>query len=341
MRWYYVDGKDRKGPFEESAFQKLVDEGKIGAGTLVWHDGMMDWQAYGQLAGAAPSPPGETAGAAKCSQCGNTFPEADLIRYQNLRVCAGCKPLFFQKIKEGVRVSSASASDRYGSIEKGINGDYDFTISEILKEAWTLMKGAKRYILGGTIIMYIILFAFGALMAVIQGVVFGSSHEHMAAAAGFQFLTQLVSMAISYPMTAGIMMIGIRRSVGLPIDLSLLFGYFGRVIPLVLMSLLSMVLVVIGFLLLVIPGIYLGVSYIMAMPLVVEKNLGPWRALETSRKAVTKKWFSIFGLFFVIGLISMVSMIPLGIGLIWTIPMASLAFGILYRTIFGVEELME
>jgi hypothetical protein len=34
--------------------------------------------------------------------------------------------------------------------------------------------------------------------------------------------------------------------------------------------------------------------------------------------------------------IMMISMIPLGIGLIWTVPMFIVAQGILYRTIFGV-----
>ena len=97
------------------------------------------------------------------------------------------------------------------------------------------------------------------------------------------------------------------------------------------------IMVLIGFLLLVIPGIYLMIAYYMAMPLVVEKGMSPWQALETSRKAVTHRWFSVFGFFIVIAIILVVSSIPLGLGLIWTLPMVMIAYGILYRNMFGVE----
>ncbi len=133
------------------------------------------------------------------------------------------------------------------------------------------------------------------------------------------------------------MMMAIRRSVGLPISFSMAFSYFSRIIPLVITSILQMIFIVIGFFLLIIPGIYLSLAYLFAVPLVVEKNLGPWQALETSRKAVTHRWFSIFGFFIVIGLMMLASMIPLGIGLIWTLPMGTVVYAVLYRTIFGVE----
>ena len=101
------------------------------------------------------------------------------------------------------------------------------------------------------------------------------------------------------------------------------------------------ILVAIGFLLLVLPGIYLMVAYSLAMPLVVEKGLSPWQALEASRKAITKSWFRFIGLGLAIMVIMIVSMIPLGIGMIWTIPMAMIAFGIAYRNIFGYEGEVE
>ena len=60
------------------------------------------------------------------------------------------------------------------------------------------------------------------------------------------------------------------------------------------------------------------------------------QALEASRKAITQHWFKVFGLFLLLGLIVMVSAIPLGIGLVWSIPLMVVAMGVLYRTIFGV-----
>ncbi|MNG14005.1 hypothetical protein D3C84_977260 [compost metagenome] len=68
----------------------------------------------------------------------------------------------------------------------------------------------------------------------------------------------------------------------------------------------------------------------------VERGLSPWQALEASRKAITQHWFKVFGLCLLLGLITMVSAIPLGIGLVWSIPLFVIAMGVLYRTIFGV-----
>jgi uncharacterized membrane protein len=69
---------------------------------------------------------------------------------------------------------------------------------------------------------------------------------------------------------------------------------------------------------------------------VVERGLSPWQALETSRKAISQHWFKVFGLFLLLGIIMGLSMIPVGIGLIWTIPLFIISMGVLYRTIFGV-----
>jgi uncharacterized membrane protein len=98
------------------------------------------------------------------------------------------------------------------------------------------------------------------------------------------------------------------------------------------------ILVMLGFLLLVIPGIYLAVATFFALQLVADRQLGPWQAIKTSIKATTHNWFPIFLILLALSLIMAVSCIPLGIGLIWTLPLLFIAKGILYRNIFGVVE---
>lgn len=45
MQWYYVEGDQRVGPFEDAAIEALVQNGKISSSTRVWHEGMPDWVA--------------------------------------------------------------------------------------------------------------------------------------------------------------------------------------------------------------------------------------------------------------------------------------------------------
>jgi uncharacterized RDD family membrane protein YckC len=47
----------------------------------------------------------EMAAAQSCSQCGRSQPEDQLITYEDKTICASCKPLFVQQLKEGVDIS--------------------------------------------------------------------------------------------------------------------------------------------------------------------------------------------------------------------------------------------
>jgi uncharacterized RDD family membrane protein YckC len=95
MEWYYVQGNDRVGPVSDEQLGQLVGQGAIAAQTLVWREGMPQWLPY-QAVGVA------AAGQAICSQCGRYFPPDDVLNYNGTLVCAECKPLFLQRLREGV-----------------------------------------------------------------------------------------------------------------------------------------------------------------------------------------------------------------------------------------------
>jgi len=98
MEWYYMQGGNRMGPVGEPEFQALVSNGTIAAQTYVWREGMAQWQRYGDL----QPQEGIIAGANYvCAECGGMFAAEDMVRYGEQWVCAQCKPVFFQRLKEG------------------------------------------------------------------------------------------------------------------------------------------------------------------------------------------------------------------------------------------------
>ncbi len=137
MDWYYADDSNTQlGPIPEDELHRLVSAGNIRQDTLVWHDGMPDWAAYGQIQGAtggpaaaaapeapavaAPSPlavsapmaPAASAvgaspviGTGICRDCGQTFNNQDLMDFGGTLICANCKPLFLQRMREGGQLS--------------------------------------------------------------------------------------------------------------------------------------------------------------------------------------------------------------------------------------------
>ncbi|KAF1053377.1 MAG: hypothetical protein GAK43_01434 [Stenotrophomonas maltophilia] len=224
------------------------------------------------------------------------------------------------------------------SIEAALARGYDFNIGDILSEAWNRISGVKGILVVGFIIYMAVVQGLSFLLGAILG--FGAVMTSGQGTGMLMVVMQLVIgvlvAGVGYPFLAGINMIGIRRAADQPVSINEMFSHFGLFVPLFLTGLLMTVLVYLGLILLIIPGIYLSIAYSLAIPLAVERKLSPWQALEASRKAVTQRWFKIFGLYFMLGLLFLVASIPLGIGLIWVGPMIVVAVGILYRTIFGV-----
>ena len=113
MNLYYAVGDQQVGPIGKAELHALVKAKKLSAKTLVWQEGMESWQELGIFVRrhAGKGDPAESAAVplkqALCSECGLRFAEDEMIRFQQSWVCAGCKPLFIQKIKEGVAVNGA------------------------------------------------------------------------------------------------------------------------------------------------------------------------------------------------------------------------------------------
>lgn len=230
----------------------------------------------------------------------------------------------------------AEGKGDFGSIEKGLAGDYDASIGSIISEAWSLTKGNK-----GTIWLGLILFVVAYLaIAYVAGVITGYDPFDLeaAASAGYSassLLHQLIVTVAIAPLSAGLMMIGVKAARQEQVSPTEVFAHFDKMLPLVLGTVLVNILVGLGFLLLILPGVYLAVSYMLAIPVIADKGVGAWKAMEISRKGLTKHWFSIFGLLIVLLLIYIVAALPLLIGLIWAIPLALITIGVLYRRAFG------
>ena len=76
--------------------------GKITGDTKVWRDGLADWMRYGDILAAGTPVSGALAGSHRCAECGKVFPDTEMIAFENAWVCAACKPVFVQKLKEGI-----------------------------------------------------------------------------------------------------------------------------------------------------------------------------------------------------------------------------------------------
>ena len=124
MNWYYVEGGQQAGPVDEAQLEALRTAGRIDAETLIWREGMANWQPYRE-ARASGAPGAPTAGAAVataggkgeavCAECGRMFPIDNTIQFGAVRVCAGCKPILMQKLAEGAKIGGEQFRERLNS----------------------------------------------------------------------------------------------------------------------------------------------------------------------------------------------------------------------------------
>jgi hypothetical protein len=112
MQWFYAVEDQQRGPVDEAELKRLHSAGMIHNDSLVWRDGLADWQPY-RLALDAPTQSLTPDLAARpgvgvlCAECGRSFPPDQVVRLGEGFVCAACKPIRLQKMSEGVSDNSA------------------------------------------------------------------------------------------------------------------------------------------------------------------------------------------------------------------------------------------
>jgi GYF domain 2 len=121
MDWYYSQQGQQRGPVSTEQLTGLARSGVVTGQTLVWREGLANWTPYSVAApnGEASLTAASAAGVAGrdlvvCAECGLGFSKSDTVQIEGSCVCAGCKPIFMQKLREGITVGSPSGIWRSG-----------------------------------------------------------------------------------------------------------------------------------------------------------------------------------------------------------------------------------
>lgn len=223
----------------------------------------------------------------------------------------------------------------FGSLESGIRGEYDFELVELLEEGWELQKGNKAKIWQAIGLIFLVMLAVFYCLSAILGIDLTSTtgDEDWRISLFFQAAIGVTLM----PLTAGLYIMTIKMAAGAPTQSMEVLGYFEHAPKLLAWYFIHMFFTYAGFFALILPGIYLTIAYQLALPIFIEKNLGIWESLEASRKALTPRWFGFAYLILVMTSLSALSLMTI-IGAVWTVPWYFCTIGVLYRRIFGLEE---
>jgi uncharacterized membrane protein len=148
----------------------------------------------------------------------------------------------------------------------------------------------------------------------------------------------LFTFVIAVPLNAGFFVVSAKLLKNQAPDFGDFLSGFKFFPQLALLGIVSSILILLGFICLVVPGIYLLVGYAFALMLVLDRGLNFWPAMETSRRSVQTGWFKIFGLFLLLFLLNLCGIIALGVGLLVTAPLSHCIITAAYDDIFGIKS---
>lgn len=233
---------------------------------------------------------------------------------------------------------------------------YKIPVWETITASWQKVKGTKAAVWGACLITFVIWIVFGIVTDKLIG-------SHTALKTVLDFICRLISFLIEM----GLLYIGIQRAFGLPVNFKQAFHAFDFKIGLnviILYFLEVLILLPFSFLIIFPVGFFLaltslsdmtiwhllglfcfilgllGIIYFMiklwlAMAFVLDRNHDPIKAIKSSFKVSRGNFWALLGIFILQLLILIVSAIPLGIGLIWTIPLVFIIYGMTYKRLLA------
>jgi len=217
--------------------------------------------------------------------------------------------------------------------------DYDLDIGGCISRGWELLKNNFWPLVGITLLILFISNAVNQIVSLISKPSLDEMirrGEFSVTGASLLFLTTVLSMPVTTVFMGGLYQYYLKLIRGQnPAVGDAFSGFTNGFGQLVLLGLVQGFLICLGFLLCIIPGIYLAVAWYFAMPLIVDKGLGFWEAMELSRKMVSKHWFAVFGLALLAGLVGCLGLIACCIGVFVTLPIAFAAIMYGYEDIFN------
>lgn len=215
------------------------------------------------------------------------------------------------------------------SIESIVSREYNFNLGQYLGRGFEIFKAFALPFVGFTLLVIVI----SATLSFILPAPLGSGEDGGGG--------NLVSNILSPILMAGYYIVAFQIARNRPTSFSDFFKGFNRFLPIILLSLVSGLLTLLGVVLLIIPGLYLAVSYVFGLPLLLDKGIDFWPALETSRKLITKKWFSFFIFMIVLVIINFAGILLVGLGLLVTIPWSICSIVAAYEDIVGLNSVAD
>ncbi len=199
----------------------------------------------------------------------------------------------------------------------------DFPVAEVFGKAWGRLLENIGAFLPAMLVTAGVTFA-GLALAWVASTILQMLLGSFLAGLLDGLITSIVIAALTGPLHLGLFAMARRVSEGQSVVWSDVFPSAESVKPAVLASMLYSVMVFLGTMLCVLPGIIFSFLYCLTWVRLLEGERGTWQALESGRRMVMDNLVSWLILYLLLFFINGLGMIPCFLGLFVTVPFSAL-----------------
>ncbi|MCG9544826.1 MULTISPECIES: hypothetical protein [Vibrio] len=231
-----------------------------------------------------------------------------------------------------------------GSINRALSGDYELKATAVFQEAW---KHTISHFLSFSPAIVALMFVQLAIFYIALKLQLGDPAVILDAVIDPEaFTPQIVESifianfsyeVISAPIYAGICLMAMSHAAGLQTKVRHIGKGLQFTVPVILVTLFSLMLQGIAGMILPFLSIYFSLAFSHSILLICDKKVPPMQSLLLSLRAVNKKIFTVASIYLLVMLMFIVAAMMYGIGLIFVLPFFFHVKGILYREMFGIK----
>lgn len=199
-----------------------------------------------------------------------------------------------------------------------------FSIEEALRDGWKKTKEHFSFLF----LILVITFAVGSVLSIVSK---GDPSDP------FVMVWNIVSFVVQIIISIGFIKIFLYIFDGKEAVVKDLFRHYKLFWKYLFVSLLYGFIVLLGLIVLILPGIYLAIRYSLASVLIIDRDISVMQAFSESARLTHNTRWKILGLMIVLALVNLLGLLLLGIGLFVTIPITTLAFIFVYRSLLRAK----
>jgi len=319
--WFYVRGGQQFGPISFEQLVALARSGDLAPTDGVWTDKMSGWTPANQVPGIFDAAPAST--------------PADAMPPSMPPSMAAANP--YAAPQSNWRQPVADLPEG-GVLSEIAPGSEPLDPVECIKRGFDLTKRQFGPILLVGIVYFACIMVPSFIFSFIDAMAKGTSpaHPELAHSPGgaalfllaiFQILLQIFSLFLKL----GMVRVGLEFVSGNAVHIGLLFGEGSKLLRAVLATILFSIAVVIGLVLLIVPGIYIALRYGQYLNAIVDRDLGIMESFSYSESITTNNRVNLLLLGFLGFLVALAGMLACFIGLIFAGPVVWLASMVAYR----------